>query len=161
MIGRKAIGLGLAFVGTAVVAQPVPNSYRTRLTTAAFEPQARSFKGDGNVVATIAGRTLMVTGEYKSLDSPATRIRLLSGPIVGAAGRVPVATLPVSGEATNGAIRGSVQLSAAQASALKAGRIYVQVDTKAAPEGALWGWLMPNRPFVGDGVPERENWFAR
>lgn len=161
MLKRILITVSLGLLTSNAAVPTVQNSYRTRLTTAAFEPPARSFKGDGAVVATITGDNVRVIGDFRALDAPAVRVRLLSGPIVGAAGGMIVATLALSANATTGTISGDLQLTPAQLTALREGRVYVQVETEAAPGGALWGWLMPNRPFPGEGVPEKQNWLVR
>lgn len=160
-LGRAGLALGLTLLAGAAVAQRVENSWRTRLTSAAFEPQDRAFKGDGDVVVMLAGTTLSVTGHYEGLDTPAIRVRILSGPVVGARGDVAVADLAIPPAATTGAITGTLHLTRAQLALLKANRLYVQVETKGAPGGALWGWLMPNYRFPGEGVPEKQDWFAR
>jgi hypothetical protein len=36
-----------------------------------------------------------------------------------------------------------VELSSRQANALRAGQLYIQIDSESAPEGNLWGWLLP------------------
>jgi hypothetical protein len=45
--------------------------------------------------------------------------------------------------AVRGALHGDVQLSRAQVQALRDGRLYIQVHSEGAPEGNLWGWLLP------------------
>lgn len=146
---------------TPAAGQAIKNSYRTRLTTAAFEPPAKSFKGDGNVVATLSGRRLKVKGDYKELSSPVTRIRILTGAAVGVPDGIEVAALKIAAPATSGSIDAAVTLTSAQVQLLESGRLYVQVETQAVPDGALWGWLMPNHPFVGEHVPEQRNWYAQ
>jgi hypothetical protein len=44
-------------------------------------------------------------------------------------------------------------LSAKQAAELRAGHIYVRIDSEKAPDGNLTGWLMPPHPFAGEDVP--------
>jgi hypothetical protein len=39
-------------------------------------------------------------------------------------------------------VSGVVELSRAEAQALRDGRIYLQIDSEPAPEGNLWGWLL-------------------
>jgi hypothetical protein len=53
-----------------------------------------------------------------------------------------VADLTVT-KAPTGTISGNLNLTAPQVEALKAGRIYVQIDSEKGPEGHLWGWLLP------------------
>lgn len=142
-------------------AQPAADSYRTRLTSAAFAPNEGLYAGDGDVIATLEGRTLKVAGDFRDLGSPVTRVRLLSGVAVGAPTGVPVADLQAPSGGASGAISGELRLSPGQTALLRQRRLYVQVETEAAPEGALWGWLMPNHRFPGENVPEKANWYAQ
>ena len=48
---------------------------------------------------------------------------------------------------------------AAGQAALRQGRVYVQVNSQKAPEGNLWGWLLPEHPFPGADVPEKGQGF--
>lgn len=144
----------------AAQAQPVENSFRSRLTSAAFQPPAPIFKGDGDVTATLATRTVSIVGDYRGLASPVTKVRLLTGTAPGVPSATPMAELTSTG-GTAGAISGQLRLTPAQINLLKAGRLYVQVETQAAPGGALWGWLMPNHRFPGANVPEKFNPYAQ
>ena len=45
--------------------------------------------------------------------------------------------------ATSGEISGSVELTAVQVEDLEKGRLYVQLHSEKAPDGNLWGWLLP------------------
>lgn len=152
---------GLAVMTQVPAAPAMENSYRTRLMTAAFEPPAKYFSGDGNVVATLEGLRLKISGDLKELASPVTRVRLLTGLAVGMPDGVEVADLKVVAGATSGSINANLSLTPSQVRLLESGRLYLQVETQAVPEGALWGWLMPNYPFVGENVPEQRNWYAQ
>ncbi|MGW8370292.1 MAG: CHRD domain-containing protein, partial [Gammaproteobacteria bacterium] len=44
--------------------------------------------------------------------------------------------------ARDGKLSGSVRLDAEQVVALRAGRLYIQIDSESAPDGNLWGWLL-------------------
>ena len=46
-------------------------------------------------------------------------------------------------KATSGTITGDLDLTPVQADHLIRNRIYVQVYSEKAPEGHLWGWLLP------------------
>jgi len=39
-----------------------------------------------------------------------------------------------------------VQLSEVQLAALKNGSFYVQIHSEKAPDGNLWGWILPQEP---------------
>jgi hypothetical protein len=45
--------------------------------------------------------------------------------------------------APNGTIRGSATLTKAQLDSLRKGWFYVQIHAEKAPDGNLWGWLLP------------------
>jgi hypothetical protein len=53
-----------------------------------------------------------------------------------------IADLTVS-PATSGTLSGVVQLNTAQQAALRKGGLYVEIDSDKAPEGDLWGWIIP------------------
>ena len=46
-------------------------------------------------------------------------------------------------QATSGTISGSIELTKAQIDDLAAGRLYIQLHSQKAPDGNLWGWLLP------------------
>jgi CHRD domain-containing protein len=45
--------------------------------------------------------------------------------------------------ATSGTISGTLELTKQQVDDLAAGRLYLQLHSEKAPEGNLWGWLLP------------------
>jgi hypothetical protein len=98
--------------------------------------------GLGSVSASLAGSTLTITGTFEGLRSPATVARVHRGPkgIRGPA----VFDLVVSKE-TSGTISGKLQLAPAQIADLKNGRLYLQLHSEKAPDGNLWGWLLPKK----------------
>ena len=75
------------------------------------------------------------------LPSAVMSANLHQGIAVGARGQLAF-KLAVSGS-RQGAINGSVRLSKNQAAALRSGRMYVQLQSEGAPDGHLWGWLLP------------------
>ena len=62
------------------------------------------------------------------------------GPAVGVRGPA-LRSLEVT-NAADGALRGTLELTDEQIAALRAGRLYIQVDSAPAPDGNLWGWLL-------------------
>ena len=44
---------------------------------------------------------------------------------------------------TSGTITGSIELTKQQIDDLVAGRLYLQLHSEKAPDGNLWGWLLP------------------
>lgn len=99
-----------------------------------------SVTGLGDATAELEGDTLIVSGRFAGLQGPATTASLHIGPAVGVRGPA-VHALEVTA-AAEGALRGSVELTSEQVAALRAGRVYIQVDSSAAPDGNLWGWLL-------------------
>ena len=63
------------------------------------------------------------------------------GSLPGVRGPV-IADLTISAD-TNGTVSGTVHLNAEQLAALHKGGLYVEIDSDKAPEGDLWGWIMP------------------
>ena len=68
--------------------------------------------------------------------------------------------------ATSGTISGNFKLTGAQATALRSGKLYIQINSEKAPEvypwgpkGTLWGWLFPAHETVGANVPQQDHWF--
>ena len=53
-----------------------------------------------------------------------------------------VADIMVPG-VTKGSFKAVVQLSDAQRQALEKSSLYLQIHSEKAPEGNLWGWLLP------------------
>jgi hypothetical protein len=45
-------------------------------------------------------------------------------------------------KAVKGTLSGSVELTPDQITDLRAGRLYVQIQSERAPDGNLWGWLL-------------------
>lgn len=133
-------------------------TYETRLTAAAYDAAMRAnVQGDGRISATLDGRKLTFSGTFQALPSNATSAKLYSGPGIGVPGPA-ILDLQLSGE-REGRISGTFVLTAKQLSALKLGHVYVQINSQKAPDGNLWGWLLPAHPFPGAGVPEEGHGF--
>jgi len=99
--------------------------------------------GKGTVTATLTGaRKLSLTGTFEGLRSPATLAQVHKSPVPGVRGPV-VFDLSASKD-TSGTISGSIDLTEAQVTDLEKGRLYVQLHSEKAPDGNLWGWLMPD-----------------
>lgn len=96
--------------------------------------------GRGSAKAVLAGHTLTVGGTFEGLRSPATVARIHMAPrgMRGAA----VLELTVS-KGTTGTLSGSVDLTPRQIEALEKSSLYIQVHSEKAPDGNLWGWLLP------------------
>jgi hypothetical protein len=46
-------------------------------------------------------------------------------------------------DAASGTISGTFTLTSIQLADLEKGRLYVQLHSEKAPDGNLWGWLLP------------------
>jgi hypothetical protein len=97
--------------------------------------------GSGAVTAVLTGNKLAISGTFDGLKSPATIAQVHKGPVAGVRGPV-VFDLTVS-KGTNGTISGSADLTPLQLTDLDKRRLYVQLHSEKAPEGNLWGWLVP------------------
>ena len=95
----------------------------------------------GSVTATLKGSTLTITGTFSGLKTPATVVRVHRSPKPGMRG-VPIGDLTATAE-TSGTITGSIELTKPQIDDLAAGRLYIQLHSQKAPDGNLWGWLLP------------------
>jgi hypothetical protein len=100
-----------------------------------------TISGSGSITATLSGKTLSVAGTFSGLRSPATTAQVRKSPVRGVRGPV-VFDLSVSHD-TSGTISGTFELTPAQIGDLENGRVYVQLHSEKAPDGNLWGWLLP------------------
>jgi hypothetical protein len=142
----------LAVLTVLSAAPALAEDYASRLTAVAYDGAMRAnVQGDGHVIATLDGRKLTVKGDFSALPSTATGAKLYSGPGIGAPGPA-LLDLQLIGQ-SDGTFQGSFTLTAGQLAALKRGHIYVQINSQKAPEGNLWGWLLPAHPFAGPNVP--------
>ena len=117
------------------------DTFKARLSSVPVEngAQARN-AGTGSVTATLRGRSLTVRGTFEGLRSPATLAQIHLGP-KGIRG--PVMFDLTATKASSGSITGMLTLTPEQVDALKQSRFYVQLHSEAAPDGVLWGWLLP------------------
>ena len=132
--------------------------YASRLTAVAYDGAMRAnVQGDGHVSATLNGSSLTVTGDFTGLPSAASSVKLYSGAGIGVPGDA-ILDLQLSGQ-NQGSISGTVRLSSRQLAALQRGHVYVQLNSQKAPDGNLWGWLLPEHVFPGADVPEKGHGF--
>jgi len=148
----RLLTLAAAALMGAFAAANAADIYASRLTAVAYDGAMRAnVQGDGHVSASLDGRTLTVKGDFTGLPSAATGVRLYSGPGIGVPGGA-ILDLQFSGQ-TEGTVSGTVSLSSTQLAALKRGHVYIQINSQKAPDGNLWGWLLPDHPFPGPDVP--------
>ena len=67
---------------------------------------------------------------------------------------------------SSGTLSGNFTLTGAQATALRTGKLYIQINSEKAPDnvpwgakGTLWGWLFLAHDTVGQNVPQQDHWF--
>ena len=96
--------------------------------------------GRGTVTAVLSDSRLAIEGTFDGLLSPATVARLHLAPR-GVRGPA-VADIKVPA-VTTGSFKAVVELSNAQRQALEKSSLYIQIHSEKAPEGNLWGWLLP------------------
>jgi hypothetical protein len=128
--------LGLAL--PVVQAQP---QFRARLAPVPIDiVMQAAITGRGLVTATLTGTTLSITGTFADLKTPATFAKIHVGPkgIRGPA----VLDLTVS-NGTAGTMAGTFDLTPEQLDDLRNSRLYIQLHSEKAPDGNLWGWLLP------------------
>jgi hypothetical protein len=97
--------------------------------------------GGGRLTAKFSGNTLSLDGTYAGLLGVPTAARLLRGPAPGVRGPK-IADLTIS-PAVSGTISGNVKLDGKALAAFRKGGLYVEIDSADAPDGDLWGWVMP------------------
>jgi hypothetical protein len=144
-VARAVVGVAL-LVATLVPALPAqsPATLRARLSTVPIDVAMQAtIAGQGSATATLAGTTLAVEGDYQGLVTPATTVRVYESARRGVRGTL-VGEFP-SGGGTRGTFKGTVTLTRAQAEAFAKGLLYVQLQSEKAPDGNLWGWLIPPR----------------
>ena len=116
--------------------------------------------GRGTIDVAVSGNKLTFNGKFSGLASPATDAHLCIGVGIGVQGTCGKEEVVVT-RADTGTLSGTVTINAAQAKALKAGQLYVQLNSQKAPApvGTLWGWLLVAHEEVGPNVPQQGHWF--
>ena len=133
---------GAAFLALAPDARAqAAKTYRARLSVVPIDiAMQATIAGSGSVTAVLNGTKLSINGTFEGLKSPATIARLhraqrgVRGP----------ALLDLQATAgTSGTISAELNLTPPQIQDLQSSRLYVQLHSEKAPEGNLWGWLLP------------------
>lgn len=133
--------MAIAFGGLAIAAGN-GNTFKARLSAVPADAKTRaSLAGSGSASAKLNGSELTISGGFEGLLSPATKAELHSAVAAGVRGPV-ISPLSVT-TAENGMIVGVVSLTPAQLTSLHKGGLYIQIYSAKAPDGVLWGWLLP------------------
>ena len=135
-----AVIFGITLVLGAAAQSPV--TYKTRLAPVAIDAAMKStIAGEGSATAVLTGTKLTVNGKFEGLKSAATMAHVHQGTATGVRG-AKVLDLTVT-KAMEGSVSGTFELTPEQLDALKKGKWYVQIHSERAPDGNLWGWLLP------------------
>lgn len=130
----------IVVLGAAVAAQS--QQYRARLSVVPIDiAMQATIAGSGSATATLKGSTLTITGTFSGLKTPATVARVHRGPRTAMRG--PAIGDLTATAATSGTVSGTLELTKQQIDDLAAGRLYLQLHSEKAPDGNLWGWLLP------------------
>src|SRR5580692_11204653 len=132
--------LSLASAGAAQNGQSA-ETFKARLSPVPISVAMMStIAGYGSPTATLTGKQLTIQGTFEGLRSPATTAQIHRGPkgIPGPA----ILDLTVA-NAMTGTVSGTIELTPDQIADLRNGRLYVQIQSERAPDGNLWGWLLP------------------
>ena len=133
--------------------------YQTNIGPTPLEGSNRAnVLGRGAVLATLEGTKFTLHGSFAGLATPATDAHLCMGNVMGGTGPAiyDVTVTP----ALNGQVSATVTFTPEQVAALKAGKIYLLLDSQKAPKGNLWGWFQPAHKTVGPDVPEHGHWYV-
>ena len=154
--------VSLQLLGAAAVlpAAAAPGSYETVLGPTPINHTTKSaLLGEGAAVATLTGNTLTISGTFQGMSGPASDAHIMMGDAIGIPGN-PILDLAAS-PAAKGSISGTFRLNQVQLAALRAGRLYIQINSQVgpAPGGNLWGWLLPEHVKAGQDEPQMGDWF--
>ncbi len=116
-------------------------TFKARLTPVPIDTTMMSrIAGFGSATAVLTGKKLAISGSFSGLRSPATDAHIHQAP-KGIRGP---ASLDVTvSKGTSGTITASIELTQEQVDDLRNARLYIQINSEGAPEGNLWGWLLP------------------
>jgi hypothetical protein len=133
-----------AFLGMAALSAQPPRTFRARLSPVPIDVSMQAtVAGSGSVSAVLTGTRLAITGTFDGLKSPGTIAQIHKGPARGVRGPNVLDLTVAKTDGVSGTISGSFTLTAIQVADLEKGRLYVQLHSEKAPDGNLWGWLLP------------------
>ena len=157
--------LFLTLALAAIVTPAFAADYQTNLGPMPLDDETKMvIGGRGEATASSDGKTMTIKGSFHGLLSNATEAHVFISPICGVPGKS-IFNLDVT-KATSGTIGGTFKLTGAQATALRTGKLYIQINSEKAPvdypwgpKGNLWGWLFPAHATVGANIPQQDHWF--
>jgi hypothetical protein len=162
---RTRIFAAAAFAALALAGSAQAADYQTNLGPMPLDDETKIvIAGRGDASASYDGKILTVKGTFKGLPSNATEANIHTSPVAGVPG-AKILALDVT-KSTSGTVSGSFPLTGAQATALRTGKLYIQINSEKAPDnypwgpkGTLWGWLFPAHEVAPPGVPQQDHWF--
>jgi len=141
---RLLIALFPFVAGLTALSAQSSKTFKARLAPVPIDiAMQATIAGSGSVTAVLAGSKLQITGAFEGLKSPATIAQVHKGPIRGVRGPVVFDLTVAKTDASSGTLSGTADLTAVQMADLEKGRLYVQLHSEKAPDGNLWGWIMP------------------
>jgi hypothetical protein len=141
-LGRLAVS-AVALAGLGAGAQTQTANFKARLTPVPVETStAATITGSGVVTATLTGTKLSLNGTFDGMKSAVTLAQVHQGPR-GVRGPVEFDLTVEKGPSGSGTISGDVMLTKVQVDSLRKGWFYIQIHAEKAPDGNLWGWLLP------------------
>jgi hypothetical protein len=145
----------VAYTGPSRAAE----SFTADLGPIPLDAASRSnIQGRGEATATITGKTLTIRGVFGGLTSPASEAHVYLSSYIGVPGPVQSISLIIS-HGADGTLSGSSDLTKRQSAALRSGRLYIMINSQNAPDGNLWGWLLPAHDDVQADIPQEGDWF--
>jgi len=136
----RALVIALALF--AQTASPPATAFRARLSPVPVESNnASKITGTGTVTAALDGSKLTISGSFQGMKSPATIAQVHMGQ---RGVRGPVEFELQIDKSPNGNVNGTMTLTKIQIDTLRKGWYYIQIHAEQAPDGNLWGWLLPS-----------------
>jgi len=114
-------------------------TFRARLSPMPTTPQTvTTITGEGEVILTLNGNTLTVSGNFMGMNSAATMAHVHNGPPAQpgpVVHQLEVSKMPM------GEISAELELTDEQVTALNNNELYIQVHSETNPAGELRGWV--------------------
>jgi hypothetical protein len=145
MAAAEFLGAALLLLVSTIASLNAQNveTFRARLSPVPINiSMMTTVAGNGTLTATLTGRQLTIQGTFEGLRSPATTAQIHRGPKAIPGPVIPNLELAVT-KAAKGTISGTLELTPDQIADLRNGQWYVQIQSERAPDGNLWGWLLP------------------
>jgi CHRD domain len=139
---NHAWGAAALLLALLPLAAGAADDFKARLAPVPIDStNSAATTGVGSANARLDGTTLKLNGSFSGLHGPATIAQLHAGVATGVRGPA-IADFTVA-QVQSGTFSAELKLTAEQAEALRRGRVYIQIHSSSAPDGNLWGWLLP------------------